>query len=224
LATGQLSFFQVLGQLTFLNSFFGNNELHPAAFWYLRVAFEFYILYALLLRHIPVEWLLPISLVVSLSFLFYSKGTVETMKIHSIGWLFEFTLGMYTAKNGRWLKRIENAYCSLLLFVVLIFSSINGYLWFFSGMIAVLFFLSIKRHLTKRLMIFLGTISAFLYVAHPVIRDRWVNLDLDYMNGNLLYVFLSICAYFLVCVLAAHLYGKFYKKVLALMHGAFSKK
>ncbi len=218
------SLLQVLGQLTFLNQFFENNEIHPAAFWYLGVAFEFYILYALILRRIPAKWLCLISLAVSCSFYFYSDELVFLMNLHCIGWLLDFSLGMCAAQHPQWFRRIENVYCSIALLALLLFASVNEYVWYFSTTFAVLFFFSVKKHVKNKLLVFLGTISSFLYVCHPVIRDIWQHLKLDYMNGNLLYVFLSVCAYFLVCVLAAYLYGKLYKKVLALMHGAFSKK
>ena len=218
------SFFQILGQLTFLNGFFGYDEIYPVAFWYLRVAFEFYILYALILRHIPAKWFLGLSLVIVCSFVFISGRVVETMKFHSIGWLLDFSLGVFIAKDGKWLKRIENVYCSLLFLVLLVFSSIYEYAWLFSTTLAVLFFLSIKRHITNKLVLFLGSISAFLYVVHPIVRNRWTHLPLDYMNGNVIYIFLSICAYLGVCVLAAYLYGLYYKKVISLLKGSFLMK
>lgn len=214
----------VLGELTFLNNVFGDYEIHPGAFWYLRVAFQFYIVYALLLRRIPVKWLLIFSFVVMCSFLLFDNNTVKLMKYHSVGWMLDFSLGVFVAQHGQWLKRIENIFCSIALLALVLFSSVNGYAWYFSSTFAVLFFLSIKRHLTNRVMIFLGSITAFLYVTHTLIMELWLFLKLDYMNGNVLYIFLSVCGYFLVCVLAAYLYGKFYKKVLALMRGAFSQK
>ena len=214
----------VLGQLTFLNNLFDSIDIHPGAFWYLRVAFQFYILYALLLRHIPVKWLLVFSFVLMCSLLLYDNNTVKILKYHCIGWILDFSLGVFVAQHGQWLKRIEHIYWSLLLLILLLFSSINGYAWYFSSTLAVLFFLSIKRHLTNRVMLFLGSLSAFLYVTHTLIMELWLFWKLDYMIGNLLYIFLAVCAYFFVCVLAAYLYGKFYNKVLALMQGAFSKK
>lgn len=214
---------QVLAQLTFLNNLFENSSIYPAAFWYLRVAFEYYILYALILRRFPVKWLLVFAMLVTCSLFFLNDEVVKTMKYHSIGWLLDFSLGVYVAQHGQWLKRIENVYCSFLFFVMLVFSSINEYAWYFSCTFAVLFFLSIKRHLANRLMTFLGSISAFLYVIHPLIRDMWLHLKLDYMNGNLLHISLSVCTYFLLCVLVAYLYGLFYKRILVFIQGCFQR-
>lgn len=214
---------QVLGQLTFLNNIYDNLSIYPRAFWYLRVAFELYIIYSLFLRRIPAKWLLFLSFVVTCSFYFFSDKVVESMKYHSIGWLLDFSLGVYAVHHGRWLERIETIYCSLLFFALLVFSSINGYAWYFSTTFSILFFLSIKKHITNRLLIFLGSISAFLYVTHPLVRDIWLHWNLDYMIGNQWYITLSVCSYFLISVLVAYLYCLLFKMIRVFFNNHFSK-
>lgn len=205
----------ILGQLTFLNNLF-NRSIGPASFWFLRVAFEFYILYALVLRFIPPKLLLGFGIIVLCSYLFISEEVCLMMKNHFLGWLFDFSLGLYLAQNPRWIKRIENIYSSICLFALVMFSSVNFYAWPFSTTLTVLFFLSIKRYLTNRPLVFLGTISASLYVTHSVVRNIWqiqLNLDqnMDYMNGNRAYFILLVISFFLSAVIVAYLYGKLYK-------------
>ena len=217
------SVFCVMGQLTFLNGFWGDTLIYPKAFWYLRVAFEFYIIYVLILRYIPPKVLLGCATLVTCSFLFFSNDIVRTMKYHCVGWSLDFALGIYSSHHPRWIKQTENVYCSVLLMVIGLFSSVNGCVWIFSSTIALMFFLSIKRFITNKLLVFMGTMSAFLFVTHPIVRDLWLHLNLDYMNGSRIYASVSVCSYLLTCLLIAVLYGWIYKRVLAFIQNLFFK-
>ena len=204
-----------LGQMTFLNNLFGSNWIRPASFWYLRVALEFYILYALLFHRINSKILLIIALAVTCSFYFMDWQTVRCLKYHNVGWLLDFALGMYTANNPQWIKYLERIWLSVILLALLVFASLYEYGWIFSDTISILFILSIKKYLTIKPIVFLGTISAYLYVIHSVVRHPWLFMNIDYMNGNPWVAALSICAYFIVCVGVAYVYGIGYRKVFS---------
>jgi len=208
----------IFGQLTLLNNIFGNNWIMPTSFWYIRSAFEFYIIYAIVLHRIHPKLLLGIAFIITCSLIFLSWPTVEMLKNHHIGWILDFSLGVYIAKYGQYMKYIEKVYASIILFILMIFSSVNEQTWMFSTVISILFFLSIKKYITFRPIVFFGTVSAFLYATHTVVRSIWVRLvDINYMNDNVFLIMLSICGYFLISVLFAIVYGKCYDKVLLLI-------
>lgn len=209
----------ILGQLTLLNNIYESNFIRPASFWFIRCALEFYILYAILLHRIPSRILLALAFIITCSFYCFSCPTIEVLKNHHIGWILDFSLGVYAAQYDNWKKYIENIYASVILFVLMIFSSVNEQTWIFSTTFAILFFLSIKRYITLKPIIYIGSISAFLYATHTAVRNVWERLDnsIDYMNSNVLLIFLSIGGYFVCSVIVAFLYGKYYKKVLSLI-------
>lgn len=216
---------QIVGQLSLINTFFDLkcinpiSWIRPASFWYIRVALEFYILYAILLYRINSKLLLALAFVANLSLFFFDWSTVRILKYHHTGWLFVFSLGIFTAKNPQWTKYLNNAYIPFLLFVLLIISNINQYLWYFCDVISVVFLLSIKKYITNKYIVFIGTISAFLYVTHTAVRNPWLShIKLDYTNGNLLLITLSICSFYLTCLVVAYIYGLGYKKALSFIN------
>lgn len=213
------SFLHIAGQLTLLNHIFAYEFIRPHSFWFIRTAFEFYILYAIILHRINPKILLGIAFVATCCLYFFSWPTVEMLKYFFIGWLLEFSLGVFVAQNEQYLKYIENVWASIILFVLLMFTSVNEQTWLFSTAIAILFFLSIKRYITCKLIVFLGSISALLYATHTAIRNVWDYIDpsIDYMNGNILLIIASISGYFLLCVITAVLYGKYYKKAVSFL-------
>ena len=213
------SFFHIVGQLTFLNHIFAYEFIRPHSFWFIRTAFEFYILYAIILHRINPKILLGIGFITTCCLYFFSWSTVEMLKYYFIGWLLEFSLGVFVAQNGQYVKYIENVWASIILFALMMFTSVNGQSWLFSTSVAILFFLSIKRYITCRLIVFLGSISALLYATHTAVRNVWDYIDssIDYMDGNLLLIFGSISGYFILCVITAVLYGKYYKKAVSFL-------
>ncbi len=215
----------IAGQLTLLNNLFEDNSIRPASFWFIRAAFEFYILYAIILHRIHPKSLLGIAFAITCSFYLFDGQIVGLFKTHHLGWILEFSLGVYIAKYHDCLKYLEKWYSSVILLLLVLFSSVNGQTWIFSTAFAVLFFISIKRYITFKLIIYIGSISAFLYASHTAVRNVWDHIDasIDYMNDNLLLIFGSICGYFLLSIIVSIIYGKFYKKALSLLQNKFKK-
>lgn len=211
-------FLHITGQLTLLNHIFAYDFIRPASFWYIRTAFEFYILYAIILHRINPKILIGIAFIVSCSFYLVSWPVVEMLKYFFIGYFLEFSLGVFVAQYDYCIEYIENKWVSILLLVLLLFSSVNEQTWIFSSCISILFLLSIKKYLTNRVFIYIGSISALIYATHAVIRNVWHNhIFVDYMNGNVLLITLSISGYLITCVVAAVIYGKYYNTVISFL-------
>ncbi|MBR1626126.1 MAG: hypothetical protein IJ681_03170 [Bacteroidales bacterium] len=145
-----------------------------------------------------------------------SPDIVSHIKSHSLGWFLTFSLGMYVAQNKDVLKFLDNIFLSILLLGLLIFSSVNKQTWIFSETISVLFLLSIRKYLTNKLFIFIGGISSFIYVIHPLIRNFWLLTQhrIDYINGNCMIIFLSILIYFSIVITISYGYSKMFPKIM----------
>ena len=81
---------QIVGQLSLINTFFDLkcinpiSWIRPASFWYIRVALEFYILYAILLYRINSKLLLALAFVANLSLFFFDWSTVRILKLRMV--------------------------------------------------------------------------------------------------------------------------------------------
>ena len=204
----------ILGQLTFLNNIPFENNILPAAFWYLRVALQFYILYALFFFRIKPKYLLFSGIVISICFIFIDDQVTRLFKYHFIGWFLDFALGCYFAVNNNCIKQIEKKGYIFFFFVILLISCVNKHLWIFCDTISILFLLSIKRFINIKLLIHIGTLSAVLYVTHPLVRNLWLYINIDYMKDNILLISISLIFYFISCISTAFIYKYFYDYVI----------
>lgn len=218
------SFFEVIGELTFLNNIVEfDHRILPAAFWYVRCAFEFYLLYALILYKANPKYLLIFGGIVCLSLMFGDGMAVRAIKFHSIGWLMDFSLGCYIATNPNVLRYVDSIIASVLLAILLFISAIQQHMWVVSDVLMILFLLSLRRYLTNRIFCFIGMISAFLYAVHPVIRNLWLYWKFDYMNGNMFVISISIASYFIVCLFSAYIYHLIYKRIENYIKGIIAR-
>lgn len=206
-------YIDILGQLTFLNNLLSDEKILPAAFWYVRCAFEFYILYGLFLYRVNSKHLLFVGGAISLSLVFFDNNIVRTMRYHCLGWFLDFSLGCYIATAPNVLKYIENRFSILFLFILLVLSTVQQQLWVYSDAFMILFVIAIRRYVTNYLFIFVGSVSAYLYAIHPLIRNVWLYLKIDYMNDSWYYIMLSIVLYFCLCLIGAYAYKYAYKKI-----------
>lgn len=200
----------LLGQLTFLDPV---HNMLPAAFWYVVCAFEFYILYAIVLHRIKSKWLLAVGAFLCLSLLFLDDMVVKAIRYHCLGWFLGFALGCYTADQPKYLAYLEKTWAVVIVFVLLAFSTINKQMWVVSDVLMILFLLSVRRFLNMKGLVAIGAVSAFLYAVHPIVRNLWLYLKIDYTNGNGLVIMLTIAAYFIICLLVAYAYRFVYVHV-----------
>ena len=184
---------KTLLQFTLLNNFvIPKIEFSPGVYWYFSLTFEFYLLY-ILIRRWNVKQLLFLlcgMLVVQVLAICFLGGPTSDIwlwiKHNFIGWGQIFLMGMIVAKAD-WDKYVPSnsilllslAVACLFLFLVL---QLNVWTWLLIvPFVALLFniFLSGAINNTvvlKKLFVWLGNYSSFIFVAHPVARSIVLSL------------------------------------------------
>lgn len=136
-----------------------------------------------------------------------------------IGWIMPFTMGVLYSRYDKKIKLTFNKwYLNFSLFIILtvglIISEINGYLWLCNNVVSI--FLAIylnelikKVNVINKFFIYIGSISAYLFVIHPVIRYLYFTLPSSLNNDN----WMKVITYVLVSLLIAIIYKWVYTKL-----------
>lgn len=124
-----------------------------------------------------------------------------------IGWIPPFVLGILFAKFQikTSFSNFKQVLLALLLLSFFIVSSIISYLWIFSPLFFIVLMIIITRDIRCTFMEWIGTISASIFVIHPIIRF----LSFHYYNpiGHPIMVF---TIYFVSIIIISLAYQKVY--------------
>ena len=173
-----------LSSLTLLANFFLPFFIfEPEIYWYFGLTFELYLLYIayfyvrdkrFLVVTAVFTWVLQSLLLLTGS----PSHLVHWNLANFVGWLPVFSLGVYCARSDKTVSfslpvDILVAVASLGLIVL---CNLNKYLWVFIHIPSLVFFFSLMRliartSLTKRVFLYLGNLSAFIFACHPVSRS-----------------------------------------------------
>jgi peptidoglycan/LPS O-acetylase OafA/YrhL len=173
----------------------------PGPYWYFSVTLQLYILYRLLLyrRH----WSITIVLM-ALCWLWQvayldDAETLERLRYNLVGGMLPFGLGVLTARlqnTGFWASFSQNRvafFGILLLSVALIFvMCLHIQAWLWVPALIVVGTIALVKLLPESIMtyvVWIGTISAAIFVTHPLVRKVFVRpyIQDDLYAGLLLY-------------------------------------
>ena len=172
----------VMEQLLLLN-IVHPNLIQPGVYWYLGLAFQFY-LWFLWLRKLSNKSLILIALCSCLLVAFVPEKYVSYVRHNSIGWMPEFISGMLLARYSHVV--IGRYYRYVVLFLCVLFAilfSLSRHTFFLSGLCFIGILLMIREYIAKsKILLYLGGISASIYVVHPVIRQIWLDYILPSYN------------------------------------------
>lgn len=211
----QKSILSIVCNLLFVKNILG-GDVNPAAYWYLGVLMQFYIIYAFMSKisciRYKYEVLFAIGIVICTGLYFCEEDVSKYIKNNCLGWIVSFSSGCILGKNtlilNTLLSFLNRYIVRILLLSFLVFCGLNSFMWCFIDIIAVLFFLSIANLVENRLFCFLGGYSAIIYAVHPLVRDGWLLLDLDYMSQPI-NTGLYCALYFLITICISWVYKKY---------------
>lgn len=161
------------------------QEILPMIYWYIGMAFQLYIVF-LLLRNLKDFWLILIGIGCCLLLAFSPDEQVLYLRHNCIGWLPEFIFGMMLAKlkSSQTLQKYKLLILILLSLTGLILFSLSRYTFILGGPCFVALLLVSRKLIVKsRAFIFLGEISAGIYVIHAIVRQifyhffLWIGVD-----------------------------------------------
>ena len=189
-----LKWFDSLLELLLLGNLQWNASIYPFVYWYLGMAMQLYVLYALVLRRPKGHYglwhqLLLIVLVVGCGVLQMccepTGMTIKWLRVNLVGWVGPFVLGMVTARHLDHIKLSLWQWGSIALVsgALMIASSGHYYAWIWGWLPATIFAVSCIKALPClqwRPIVWLGSISAMIYVIHPIVRA----VSLHYKHPN----------------------------------------
>ncbi len=164
--------------------------LNPSIYWYFGLTWELYLFY-LIFRLIHKShtsmnicmliWSLVGFLLMAIAYWAFkeSSQSLEWLRRNFIGWVPIFCLGIWVANTKRNLRLPSNwlllVLMALVLFVIICIASFNFYSWLFVPLIALLLLLVLGEifclmNLTKKLFVWIGGLSSYLFVVHPMAR------------------------------------------------------
>ena len=161
----------------------------PGVYWYFGLTFELYLLYILFYHNR--SWKLLAGIVVlaiaaQLLVLLSQNSDVLYWFMHNLtGWVLDFILGIMVARSGKLSWQNLSVWKLLMIAIVagglFVVCNSSKYLWLFIHLFAIVFFvaLSLIIHRTrylKKCFMYLGSLSSFLFVMHPVARSIVVSL------------------------------------------------
>lgn len=214
---------EVLGMLGMYANFFEHPSeiVWPGPYWYFSITFQLYILYRLLLyrwRHWAIVVVLMVACWIWQLCCFDDMETLERLRYNLVGGMLPFGMGvllarfepliMRNARSGASALDLRQVVMWLLLLVaiiILIFAcSIFGFeKWLWVPLLIVMGTIPVVKLIPRQVMpyvLWLGTISAAIFVTHPIVRKVFVRpyLQNDLYAGLILYIVATLLLSWLV--------------------------
>ena len=185
----------------------------PGPYWYFSVTLQLYLLYRLVFyrwRH----WSVIVALMVGCWIwqLCYCDDmvTLERLRYNLVGGLLPFGMGLLTARSEK-LKEMCGKlrlplYAVLFMLSILFafyFSLLSPQMWLWVPALAVVGTMALVKLMPQWLMpsvVWLGTISAAIFVMHPLVRKIFIRpyLQYDQYAGLLLFIVATLLVSWLV--------------------------
>lgn len=217
----QYTAFDIIAQLGQFNNLLPNPDkvIWPGPYWYFGLMVQCYIIYRLLFFRR--SWVIPVVVVVVctiLQMLCLPEGdTLNRLRYNFIGSMLPFVMGILYARFP--IKINVKAYTLLLLlsFILIYFTSLNFYTWFFTPVFICIFFISLVKLISKsntsliklfvKFLSWIGNISAALFIIHPLLRQRFIGIS--YAG----YTYKGLIIYLLASIVSAWILTFIMKKI-----------
>ncbi|MBD5370286.1 MAG: acyltransferase [Bacteroides sp.] len=210
---------RMLIPLTELNGLFEKwLPVVPGVYWYLGLAFELYVVYALAVHRRPawVMWSVALAcyaviyILVTPGYLRAGYEWVEYLRHNFTGWMLPFVAGVSAARRKDFpLYGICAAFAGAVLYFIYLMDTPLG--WQGTSLAAVVVVLAaallIERlPLLSSAMAAFGGLSAYIYIVHPVVRHLFGRYLFD-LHSPYAEPTLSLCGvYFVTAVISALVY------------------
>ncbi len=179
----------------------------PGIYWFFGLMMELYIVYRLLLYRRHYGWTVALMTICwLLQTLCAPEGeTLNRLRYNFVGGMIPFGLGILWARYERWRKVLplwgRGSWTAILLVAtaLLFVMSQSFQTWLWVPVVAVVGSVAFVKSMpvaVNRLLVWLGGISAALFVAHPIIRKLFITVAWrgEIYDGLVLYVVVCIGA------------------------------
>lgn len=195
-----------LTQLTLTNNLvlYPDKLIKPGPYWYFGMTMQLYLIYRIIVYRRSLHYFLCCLFlsVTALLFLYNHHYSLIWFKYNAIGWLLPFSLGLLIGKREHEPNLNRWQWLGLAFFTIGVILTGGGiyYIWLFIPVFAVLFFISCCKSLngsTYRIFHFIGDISLYIFVFHPIVRELLLTLL------PMPYQYLGIYLYIVIVIVGA---------------------
>lgn len=199
-------FVDVLAMVGMFNNILPHPDdiIWPGPYWFFGLMLQLYIVYRLILCRRSSVWtlVLMVACIVGQLFLDAEGEALNRYRYNFMGGMLPFGLGLLYARYGRKMSASEYSamFVISVLLVCLLSCSFLG--WTFVPAFVCMATVGLVKILGKwsfssvnSLLVWMGSISAALFVCHPITRKIFIPISRngDYYAGFLLYIITSIC-------------------------------
>lgn len=191
----------ILGQMFMFNNMMPDPDhvIWPGPYWFFGLMMQLYIVYRLLLwRKGDVYALLLIAVCWAMQAFCDPEGdTLNRVRYNFMGGVLPFCAGLLYARHGKQLTHGVRMTLMVISVVVVFFFSFNFQTWLWAPLFVCTASIGIVKLLPKTVnewIAWVGTISAALFVLHPLTRKIFIPISRhgDVYTGLLLYIVASI--------------------------------
>lgn len=194
-------FMDIVGQLLMFNNMMPDPDhvIWPGPYWFFGLMMQLYIVYRLLLwRKGDIYALLLVAVCWAMQAFCAPEGeTLNCIRYNFMGGVLPFCAGLLYARHGRELTHGVRMTVMVLSVVAVFFFSFNFHTWLWAPLFVCIATIGIVKLLPKTAnewIAWVGTISAALFVLHPLTRKIFIPISRhgDVYTGLLLYIVASI--------------------------------
>lgn len=191
----------ILGQMFMFNNMMPDPDhvIWPGPYWFFGLMMQLYIVYRLLLwRKGDVYALLLIAVCWAMQAFCDPEGdTLNRVRYNFMGGVLPFCAGLLYARHGKQLTHGVRMTLMVISVVAVFFFSFNFQTWLWAPLFVCTATIGIVKLLPKTVnewIAWVGTISAALFVLHPLTRKIFIPISRhgDVYTGLLLYIVASI--------------------------------
>ena len=191
----------ILGQMFMFNNMMPDPDhvIWPGPYWFFGLMMQLYIVYRLLLwRKGDVYALLLIAVCWAMQAFCDPEGdTLNRVRYNFMGGVLPFCTGLLYARHGKQLTHGVRMTLMVISVVAVFFFSFNFQTWLWAPLFVCTASIGIVKLLPKTVnewIAWVGTISAALFVLHPLTRKIFIPISRhgDVYTGLLLYIVASI--------------------------------
>lgn len=191
----------ILGQMFMFNNMMPDPDhvIWPGPYWFFGLMMQLYIVYRLLLwRKGDVYALLLIAVCWAMQAFCDPEGdTLNRVRYNFMGGVLPFCAGLLYARHGKVLTHGVRMTLTVVSVVAVFFFSFNFQTWLWAPLFVCTASIGIVKLLPKTVnewIAWVGTISAALFVLHPLTRKIFIPISRhgDVYTGLLLYIVASI--------------------------------
>ena len=191
----------ILGQMFMFNNMMPDPDhvIWPGPYWFFGLMMQLYIVYRLLLwRKGDIYALLLIAVCWAMQAFCDPEGdTLNRVRYNFMGGVLPFCAGLLYARHGKQLTHGVRMTLMVISVVAVFFFSFNFQTWLWAPLFVCTASIGIVKLLPKTVnewIAWVGTISAALFVLHPLTRKIFIPISRhgDVYTGLLLYIVASI--------------------------------